>query len=138
MRDSVDCTALVHGLTDDQGRNAQGVAWRHRPLERPDGIPTPLRLGKYSPQQPIRLRKAATGTADSLSAPARSAGIFIFFTTTYQAFIGSECRLAAAGRQAAGRPARGFAAVLANTFTISGAWGRAPRCRGISPMCCGI
>jgi hypothetical protein len=79
MRDSVDCTALVHGLTDDQGRNAQAVAWRHRPLERPDGIPTPLRLGKYSPQQPIRRCKAATGTADSLSTPVRRAGFFIYF-----------------------------------------------------------
>jgi hypothetical protein len=40
---------------------------------------TRLRLGKYSPQQPIRRRKAATGTADNLSTPVRRAGFFIYF-----------------------------------------------------------
>jgi len=76
-------------------------------------------LGKYSPQQSIRRRRAAPGTADSLSAPAQSAGFLVTVTAAYQTSIGSERGLTAARRQAAGGPACGFAAVLARTVTIS-------------------
>jgi len=84
-----------------------------------------------SPPQSIRRRKAATGTADSLSAPVRSAGFFVVFTAIYQAFIGSGRRLTAAGRQAAGGPTRGFAAVMANTMPVSGVVSRGPGVGGL-------
>ena len=78
-----------------------------------------------SPRQPIRRRKAATGTGDSLSAPARTAGFFSRFYSDLSDFIRPERRLTAAGRRSHSRLRRSVVEYVHSLWRgVTKAWGR--------------
>ena len=96
-----------------------GIPTRSVGTREPPAAFRPTALCKYSPPPPIRRREAASGSADILSAPARSAGCNPVGTDTHQATVRVKRRLTAVGRQDAGAPSRGFAAIRGDTPTVS-------------------